>query len=140
MTSRVCWLESTGNPSIGTILPLSRIAGGNPAVRWTSEARASTMRRRTSAKSKSMEARSSFRPDSSIPETDEPRSGGDTEDLPEAGHPRTHLVQPVLAQGQHPLFASGRRDLRLGRQGDGHVLDPLAHRHHREDADPAPVA
>ena len=47
-------LVSGGKPSIGLIFPLSRIAGGKPGVRWTSEARASTMRRRTSEKSNVM--------------------------------------------------------------------------------------
>ena len=69
-TSRVCWVERTGKPSIGMILPLSRIAGGKPGVRWTSDAFASTMRARTDEKSKSIATRSTVRTGSSIPETD----------------------------------------------------------------------
>src|SRR5664279_2139430 len=96
--------------------PLSRTAGGNPAVMWTSEAFASTIWCRTSEKSK---------------------SGCDTEYLLEAGHAAADLRDAVLAQGQHPLFLGDGGDLGLGRVGNGHFFQLLAQAHHRVDPDPA---
>ncbi len=74
MTSRVSWVVRVANPSIGTIRPLTRAAGGKPGVRWTSEAPASTMRMTTAEKSKLMVSRSSARAFDWIPETDDPGS------------------------------------------------------------------
>ena len=54
--------------------------------------------------------------------------------------PGADLWHAVLAQRQHALLAGDVGDLGLGRLGDRHVLDPLAHGHHRVDADPAAVA
>src|SRR3954451_7009126 len=135
--SRVSWVLSAGKPSIAQILPLSRIAGGKPAVRWTSEARASAIRRSTSEKSKDIVvyigSASKFLKHRCI-------SGGDTKHLLEAGLPTPHLAQTVLAQGEHALFASGGGDVGLRGLVHRHFFDPLAHLHHRVDPDPPPVA
>src|SRR5215212_7782696 len=96
--SRVSCVLSTGNPSIGQILPLSRIAGGKPAVRWTSEARTSTIRRSTSEKSKDIATYIGRGAGFLKLRT---ASSGDAEDLLEAGQSRPDLADPVLAQGQH---------------------------------------
>src|SRR5215218_1698996 len=135
--SRVSCVLSAGNPSIGRISPLSRIAGGKPAVRWTSEARASTIRRSTSEKSKDIglyignERRSLKRWSG---------SGGNTQHLLEAGLTGSHLTQPVLPEGEHSLFTGRDSDVGLRGLVDGHFFDPLAHLHHRVDPDAASVA
>src|ERR1700712_2984293 len=99
--------------------PLSRTAGGKPAVRWTSDAFSSTIWRSTSEKS---------------------NSGSDTEHLLEAGLAAADLDHAVLTQSEHSLVAGDRGDLRLGRMGDRKFLQLFAQAHHRVDADPAAVA
>ena len=54
--------------------------------------------------------------------------------------PARTLATPSSRRVSMPSSRATRRDLRLGRLSDGHFLDPLAHLHHREDADPAAVA
>src|SRR5262249_30559988 len=127
-------------PSRGLIFPLSRIAGGKPAVRWTSEALTSAMWLRTAAKSKSILPRSSFWPIPRYLKAMSHRSGGDPDHLFDAGLAHPDLGGAVLAQGQHALLAGHRGDLRLGALGHHHLLQPLAHPHRRVEADPAAVA
>src|SRR5436305_13397635 len=58
----------------------------------------------------------------------------------DAGDTGADLVEAVLAEGLHALLAGHLGDLRLRRPVDRQVFDALAHRHHREEADPAAVA
>src|SRR5207244_9495549 len=64
---------------------------------------------------------------------------GDPSDFLDRGDAVPHLVQAVLSQGPHALLARRRGDLGLGRAGHRQFLDLVAHLHHREEADPAPV-
>src|SRR3954451_8730535 len=103
--------------------------GGEPAVRWRSEALASMTSSRMSAKSKSIS--SPYRHQS---------LGRDPCHLRDRGDPEPDLVQAVVAQQPHALLDRLVADLVCADPLDRHVADLVAEGHDLVDADAALVA
>src|SRR5215218_1243580 len=103
--------------------------GGEPDVRWRSEAPRSMTVRSTSAKSKSMVS-----PIGCSRWSPYPCHLADGRDAV------LDLLEPVLAQRDHALLECDGTDLVGGRALHRQLADLVRHGHHLVEADPAPVA
>src|SRR5918996_1871791 len=128
MTSRVSCGVRCGYSSACS-LPWWRIMGGEPAVRWRSEALRSITCSRTSAKSNSIV----------IPYRQKIRSR-DPRDLCDGRDAVLDLLEAVDPQGTHPLGHGHLADVLGGGALNGEVADLVAHRHHLVEAGAALVA
>src|SRR3954451_9693303 len=147
---------------MGTSWPRLRSIGGEPEVRWRSDAFCLTTSIRMSEKSKFMGDRCIGRARGDLkggsPATEDaaaaPASTGcgdarrgcalaracDAGDLGDRGQAAADLLEAVLAEAHHALVHGGVRDV-LGRlAGDRHAADRLRDPHDLVEADPALVA